>query len=136
MTPLLLDTNIISDMMRNLNGPASQRAQAVCQLEGSRPVCTSVIVQCELEYGLLRRKNSRLDRAYQKVMETIEVLPLNGDVAQSYAKLRDQLEALGMPIGPNDALIAAHAVALNATLVSGDAEFQRVPGLSVENWLK
>lgn len=136
MTPLLLDTHIISDMMRDLQGPAARRAMAINQLDGVRPLCTSVVVQCELEFGLARRKNARLEVAYHGVMATVDVLPLDEKVVEHYARLRIQLEAIGQPIGPNDALIAAHALALNATLVSADAEFLRVPGLRVENWLK
>lgn len=135
MTPLLLDTNIISDMMRNLQGPAAKRAMAANQLHGDQPLCTSVVVQCELEFGLARRTNARLEAAYRGVMATVDVLPLDEKVAEHYARLRMQLEAIGQPIGPNDALIAAHALALDATLVSADAEFRRVPGLRVENWL-
>ncbi|WP_332776255.1 PIN domain-containing protein [Polaromonas sp.] len=136
LTPLLLDTNIISDMMRDLQGPAARRAMAADPSSASRPLYTSAVVQCELEYGLARRKNARLEVAYQGVMATVEVLPITSDVAEHYARLRTQLEALGQPIGPNDALIAAHALALDATLVSADAEFRRVPGLRVENWLE
>ena len=65
-----------------------------------------------------------------------EAGPLPPEAAQPYATLRGHLESRGQPIGPNDALIAAHALALGATLVSGDDEFAHVPGLKVENWLK
>jgi tRNA(fMet)-specific endonuclease VapC len=137
MTGLLLDTNIISDMMRNLQGPAAQRAIAISSTEsgGKRGLCTSVIVQCELEFGLARQPNPRLQIAYEAVIQTVDVLPLTKDIVSRYAALRSQLEAAGTPIGANDLLIAAHALALNATLVSADAEFLRVPGLTVENWL-
>ena len=63
------------------------------------------------------------------------VLPLDDIVGTHYARLRTHLEQAGTPIGANDTLIAAHALALGATLVTADAEFQRVPGLRVENWL-
>ena len=62
------------------------------------------------------------------------VLPLDADVVPAYARLRSLLERAGTPIGPNDMLIAAHALALGCTLVTADAEFDRVPGLRVENW--
>lgn len=68
-------------------------------------------------------------------MTWIDVLALESAVATHYAELRTLLEQSGTPIGPNDTLIAAHALALGATLVSGNAEFARVPGLQVENWL-
>jgi len=60
---------------------------------------------------------------------------LTSTVVPSYASLRSTLEAAGTPIGANDLLIAAHALALQATLVSADADFLRVPGLQLENWL-
>ena len=135
MSPLLLDTNIISDIMRNLEGVAAQRARAVNQTRGSDALCTSIVVQCELEFGLARKSSPRLDVAYRAVMESIDVLPLGTEVASHYAHIRAHLERLGIPIGPNDTLVAAHALALDAILVSGDAEFRRVPGLRVENWL-
>lgn len=135
LTALMLDTNIISHMMRDPNGQAAQRAMAHNQANANRPLYASVMVQCELEYGLTKRPSLRLDVAYQGVMASIDVLPITAEVASHYAQLRTQLEVLGTPIGPNDALIAAHALAMNATLVTGDAEFLRVPGLRVENWL-
>lgn len=78
----------------------------------------------------------RLQAAYDVEMARLQVLSLTDDVALHYAFLRSTLEAAGAPIGPNDALIAAHALALDAILVSADAEFLRVPGLKVENWLE
>ncbi len=136
LTALMLDTNIISHMMRDPTGQAAQRAMAHNQANANRPLYASVMVQCELEYGLTKRPSPRLDVAYQGVMASIDVLPITAEVATHYAQLRTQLEAMGTPIGPNDALIAAHALAMNATLVTGDAEFLRVPGLQVENWLE
>ena len=135
-TLFLLDTNIISDMMRQTTGRASQRFNARALQGGDLKWCTSVVVQCELDFGLLKRPNERLTRAYDRIVPLLEVLPLTPDVAEHYARLRTQLETIGQPIGPNDALIAAHALALDATLVSGDAEFLRVPGLKLENWLE
>ncbi len=96
---------------------------------------TSVIVQCELLYGLTRKPSPRLQAGYDLQMAQLPVLDLDESVTQHYATLRAYLEQLGTPIGPNDALIAAHALALDATLVSADAEFGRVPGLKLENWL-
>ena len=136
LTALMLDTNIISHMLRDPNGQAAQRAMAHNQANANRPLYASVMVKCELQYGLTKRPSPRLDVAYQGVMASIDVLPITAEVASHYAQLRTQLEALGTPIGPNDALIAAHALAMNATLVTGDAEFLRVPGLRVENWLE
>ena len=92
-------------------------------------------MQCELEFGLVRKPNERLQRAYDRIVPLLDVLPLTSEISIHYGTLRAQLESIGKPIGPNDALIAAHALAINATLVSADTEFLRVPSLKVENWL-
>lgn len=133
---LLLDTNIISTLMRDPHGHVTQRLNAARALTPELRVVTSVVVDGELRFGLARRPSTRLQGAYANVMQIIEVLALPPEAAQPYAALRTHLEAQGQPIGPNDALIAAHALALGATLVSGDDEFIRVPGLKVENWLR
>jgi tRNA(fMet)-specific endonuclease VapC len=70
------------------------------------------------------------------LLQIVEVLALDHPVTRHYAHIRTQLEAVGTPIGGNDTLIAAHALTLGATLVTADAEFSRVPGLMVENWLQ
>ncbi len=70
-----------------------------------------------------------------QMLANLEVLPLDGDADRRYAQLRSFLEAQGTPIGPNDMLIAAHALALGLVLViDNESEFTRVPGLTVENW--
>lgn len=131
----LLDTNIISHMMVNADGIVARRAERRMTSPDAPELCTSIIVQCELAFGLKKRPSVRLQAALNAQLEGLIVLPLDQKVVTHYANLRSQLEALGTPIGPNDTLIAAHALALDATLVSTDAEFLRVPGLKVENWL-
>ena len=136
MSILFLDTNIISDMMRDLQGAAATRAKLASIERGDDTLYTSTVVQCELEYGIARKSSPRLLAAYKAVMDTIEVLPLDPTVSVHYAQLRTHLEQCGTPIGPNDTFIAAHALALGATLITADTEFTRVPGLKVENWLQ
>lgn len=132
----LLDTNIISNMMRDANGMAAVRFEQVAKDVALRRFCTSVVVECELRFGMARKPNPRLELAYERVMQSLEILPLDSEVASHYAHIRTMLERLGTPIGPNDTLIAAHALALDCTLVTGnEAQFRRVPGLRVENWL-
>lgn len=134
-TTYLFDTNILSDMMRDPNGVASQRFQQIAKSTPDIRLCTSVVVQCELLFGMRRRTNPRWQTHYEKVLESVEILPLSSTVVPSYASLRGLLEAAGTPIGANDLLIAAHALTLQATLVSADGDFLRVPGLQLENWL-
>ena len=116
-------------------GLAAQRYIAAAKANTSTKMATSVIVQCELEFGLVRRPNQRLRAAYDNIVPLLEVMPLTELVTAHYAQLRTQLETAGTPIGANDMLIAAHALSVDATLVSADADFSRVTGLRVENWL-
>jgi tRNA(fMet)-specific endonuclease VapC len=135
-TLYLLDTNIISDMMRNPQGRANLQLEVrIAQSKSPLRVCTSVVVDCEVRYGLRRTSSSKLDRAYTHLLQVVEILPLDALVTPHYASLRARLEQAGKFIGANDSLIAAHALALGATLITADAEFSRVPDLALENWL-
>lgn len=135
MSLYLLDTNIVSDMMRNAQGPAARRVIAITASNPQALFRISVIVDCELRYGLARKPQARLLAAYERTMATLMVLPLEPDAAATYALLRQRLTASGIGLDANDTLIAAHALTINATLVSADAAFARVSGLHVENWL-
>lgn len=133
----LLDTNIISDLMRNERSMVAQRAQAAIAEGRAQMLCTSVVVQSELLFGLAKRPSVRLQAAYDGAMTQLEVFALDTSTSAHYASLRAYLERQGTPIGGNDMFIAAHALALNATLVTdNEDEFRRVPGLAVENWLR
>jgi tRNA(fMet)-specific endonuclease VapC len=131
----LLDTNIISGLMRSPTGPiAKQLAQSLNQIAGAE-IGTSVIVDCELRFGLAKKPSPKLLNAYQVTMSAIKLFDFEKEAVQRYANLRNYLETQGTPIGPNDMLIASHALALGATLVTdNEEEFLRVPGLRVENW--
>ena len=130
----LLDTNIISYAVRYPHSPVAKRIQQL-SLADPQNLCTSVVVVCELQFGITRKGASSLAAKVDTVLRFIAVKNIESDVIPHYATLRTELERQGTPIGPNDMLIAAHALALGATLVTGDAEFARVPGLQVENWL-
>lgn len=132
-TRYLLDTNILSDLIRN---PQGQVAARIAQVHEDN-VCTSLIVASELRFGAAKRGSERLSRQLEVVLAVIDVLPLQTPSDRHYADLRLTLERAGTPIGPNDMLIAAHALSLGVTLVTANlGEFRRVPGLSVENWLE
>ncbi len=130
----LLDTNIISYAVRYPHSTVAKRIQQL-SLINPEQLCTSVVVVCELQFGITRKEATALAGKVATVLKFINVKPVELDVVPHYATVRTQLERQGTPIGPNDTLIAAHALALGATLVSGDAEFARVPGLKFENWL-
>lgn len=132
----LLDTNIISALMKDRSGTDTARIRQWGLRTPDCTLVTSVVVQYELLFGLARHGSARLKAAFDIQMQNLVVLPLDEVVGTHYAKLRSHLEQVGTPIGANDTLIAAHALALGATLVTADAEFTRVPGLKVENWLQ
>ncbi len=128
----MLDTNIISDIIRNPFGPAARRIEEV----GPRDICTSIVVAAELRYGCAKKGSARLLEKVEGVLATIPVLPLDIPVDAGYGVIRAELEMAGQIIGLNDLLIAAHAQALNLTLVTDNTrEFSRIRGLDVENWL-
>ena len=132
MTRYLLDTNIISDLIRNPQGKAAKRIARV----GESNICTSIIVAAELRYGCAKSGSARLLKAVEDLLSEIDVLPFDIPADAGYAGIRAGLEAAGKPIGGNDLLIAAHAHATGATVVTAtEAEFKRVRGLKVENWL-
>ncbi|HVC61093.1 MAG TPA: PIN domain-containing protein [Acetobacteraceae bacterium] len=128
----MLDTNIVSDMIRNPAGRAAQRARALAD-----SVCVSVIVAAELRYGCARKGSPQLLRRVEEFLSEVPVLPFDVSADSAYGGIRAELEAAGRLIGSNDLLIAAHARALAATAVTANVgEFRRVRGLIVENWLE
>jgi tRNA(fMet)-specific endonuclease VapC len=132
LTLYLLDTNIISDLIRNPKGKAAKRIARV----GEDTVCTSIIVAAELRYGCAKSGSSRLLEAVEDLLGEINILPFDVPADADYGGIRAELEAIGKPIGSNDLLIAAHARATGAIIVTANAdEFKRIPGLKVENWL-
>ena len=131
MIRYMLDTNIISDLMRNPQGRAARRIAKV----GEDNICTSVIVAAELRYGCSKSGSTRLLKAVEDLLAEIKVLPFDVPADAEYGGLRSELEAVGRPIGGNDLLIAAHALATGATIVTANTdEFKRIRGLSVQNW--
>ena len=132
MTRYMLDTNIISDLIQNPQGRAARRIAKI----GEDSVCTSIIVAAELHYGCAKSGSKRLAKAIEDLLGEIDVLPFEAPADADYGEIRAALEAAGTPIGGNDLLIAAHARALGATIVTANRqEFQRVRGLKMENWL-
>jgi tRNA(fMet)-specific endonuclease VapC len=129
----LLDTNMISDLVRNPQGKVAARIAHV----GEKSVCTSIIVAAELRYGAAKKGSARLVAQLLTVLDALEILPFETPAEITYADLRARLEAVGKPIGGNDMLIAAQAVSLGHTIVTdNEREFSRVDGLPFENWLR
>jgi len=128
----MLDTHTLSDLIRNPRGALVQR------LSSTEPdsVCTSIVVACELRFGARRKGSDTLTQRVEQLLESLTVLPLDEPADQHYADIRATLERAGTPIGNHDLFVAAHARSRGMTLVTGNLrEFERVPGLRVENWL-
>jgi len=130
----LLDTNILSDLIKNPRGVVAER-----MLSSGLEVycCTSIIVACELRYGAAKKQSPKLSFNVEQVLSSLPILPLDESVDKVYAEIRVNLERKGLPIGQHDLLIAAHALSLGLTVVTAnEREFIRVENLTVENWLK
>jgi tRNA(fMet)-specific endonuclease VapC len=129
----LLDTDVVSDLVRNPEAPLALRVGIFSRTE----ICTSIVVAAELRFGAVRRGSMRLSRQLETVLDALDILPLDEPIDRIYAELRSDLERRGRPIGSNDMLIGAHALALGCALVTGnEREFSRIPGLRIENWLR
>lgn len=129
----MLDTNIISDLLRNPGGSAAKRIADV----GPDAICVSIITAAELRYGCARKGSAKLSAHVEAILDSVQVLAFDVPSDAEYGGIRADLEAAGKPIGPNDLLIAAHACAAGAILVTDNTgEFSRVRGLRVENWIR
>jgi len=126
----LLDSNAFSDISRDPGGKVARRFETDIAECG-----TSIIVAAEILYGITKRPDVRGSRRAAALLERIPVAAFEIPAEVRYGELRTDLERLGTPIGANDMLIAAHALALDCTLVTAnEGEFRRVAGLRVENW--
>lgn len=129
---LLLDTNICIAIMNRderVRGPLERTVPSQLRM--------SAITLAELRYGVVRSRSGKQAAANLRVLTTkVPVVPFDEAATIEYGVLRSSLEARGVPIGPLDTLIAAHALALRWTLVTHNGrEFNRVPGLRVADWL-
>jgi tRNA(fMet)-specific endonuclease VapC len=127
----LLDTNIISNLMRRPHGRVAERVRSV----GFPGLCTSVVVAGELRYGAAKRNAVRLTQRLAAVLTELPILPIEVPIDAVYGKLRAALEQRGQPINDPDYWIAAQAIAGGHILVTDDSDFIRIPELKRENWL-
>jgi len=112
----LLDTNILSDLVRQPQGAVASRiAQA-----GEETTCTSIIVAAELLFGALKSDSDKLTDRVDIILSAIEILPLESSADREYAKLWHYLARNGTPIGPNDMLIAAQALSSGLIVVTAN----------------
>jgi tRNA(fMet)-specific endonuclease VapC len=132
MTAYLLDTNIVSDVLRHPHGKAAMRMLNA----GIDRLRISIVAAAEIRFGLVRRNAAALAAKLDELIGQVIVVPFEAPADIFYAEIRADLERRGKLIGPNDLMIAAHALALDRVLVTDNVrEFTRVKGLKVENWL-
>ncbi len=129
----LLDTNVVSFHIRGSSAALQGRLRRV----KAATVALSVVTEMEIRFGLARNPGLRIAPLVEQFLDAMTILPLDSEVARAYGRIRAELEKGGRPIGPLDTMIAAHAVAVGATLVTNDVrEFRRVRGLRVVDWTK
>jgi len=131
--PYLLDTNILSDVIKNPQGRVANRIVALDRND----LLTSIIVAAEMRYGVEKKKSSVLAERVDLLLQMVHVVSFDIDSDRYYGQIRMDLERHGKIIGANDLLIAAHALSIGAVLVTDNTgEFERITGLTLENWLK
>jgi tRNA(fMet)-specific endonuclease VapC len=135
----LLDTNIISALMSDPQGPCALRVSQV----PDNDLCTSEIVCGELHFGIEKMRALSPEKAglltsnYGHVFRRLIACPVDGRASFHYGRVHATLRRQGKMIGNNDMWIAGHALALSCVMVTDNVdEFERVPNLAVENWLR
>ena len=129
----LLDTNVLSAVVRDPQGAVAGHIARVGEIN----VCTSIVVAAELRYGAAKRGSTRLTQQLDAILAAMEIVPFESPMDRHYADLRHALELRGRPIGGNDLIIAAQVLALEAVLVTDNMrEFEQVPDLKLENWVR
>ena len=128
----MLDTNICIYSIKH------KPEQVFLRLQEHEPadICISSVTYAELVHGVEKSQAIEKNRlALALLLSNIEILNFDANAAESYGKIRADLEKQETPIGPLDMMIAGHAKSLNYTVVTNNTkEFNRVPGLKFENW--
>lgn len=126
----LLDTNIVSHILRR-----QPNVMAKLQSVPMSDLYISAVTHAELMYGLAKKPDAvKLHRAVHELLLRIGVLPFDENAGTHYGKLKAQAEQSGKSLAAFDMMIAAHASAADAVLVSNDAAFRQIAGLQVEDW--
>lgn len=128
----MLDTNICIYAMKKKPEQVLKRLKETLY----NGVCISSITLAELEYGMKHSSNPEKNaRALLRFLVPFSILPFDPAAAAEYGEIRAHLQRQGTPIGPLDMLIAGHARSEGLILVTNNVkEFERVPGLIIENW--
>jgi tRNA(fMet)-specific endonuclease VapC len=126
----LLDTNIVSHLIKD-HPVVSQRIVKIPMAS----LCISVITEAELYYGLAKRPEAkRLHLVVEELLKRVDVLPWDSNIVKNYGFIRAEMERRGKPLAPLDMMIAAHALSINAVLVTNDWVFSQVNDLAIEDW--
>jgi tRNA(fMet)-specific endonuclease VapC len=129
----MLDTNICGYIIRNKPEYIKEKFK---EIEKKHEITLSSIVVSELMYGAYKKDSVKLIKIVNSFINNFTIHDFDEMSAMKYASIRTELEKSGKLIGSNDLFIAAHAKALDATLVTNNTkEFQRVIGLSIDNWI-
>lgn len=137
MSPLMpprymLDTNICIYILKKKPPQVFERFRKI----GHGQIAISSITGAELAFGAIKSESGKQSLVLHKFLAPLEIMPFDDMAMWHYGEIRAALQKQGQPIGPLDMLIAAHARALNCTLVTNNVrEFERVPGLHLENWV-
>ena len=129
----LLDTSVYSQPVRRAAHPVvAARWQAL----DSDAVVVSAVCEAEVLYGIKKRGSDRMRANYDSMLSgRYPILPVDAEVAATYADLRTECENLGVTVAPMDLLIAATAKTHNLTVATLNySDFSRIPGLAVEDW--
>lgn len=131
---IMLDTNICIYIIKKQPENVLKKFSSLNLGE----VCISSVTLAELMYGVEKSQHSQKNHAaLEEFILPMEIIPFDDEAARHYGQLRTYLEKKGMPIGPMDLMIAAHAQSIHSVLITNnEKEFLRIPGLKVENWVK
>ena len=130
---ILLDTNICIYIIN------AKPAEVLARFHRYRlgDIGLSSVVAAELAYGVAKSGSERNRRALEMFLAPLEIMPFDENAIWAYGELRADLERRGLSIGSLDTMIAAHALSMNAVLVTNNMrEFSRVKGLQLDNWIE
>jgi len=130
MKKFMLDTNMVSHLIKE--HPVVARRVVAVPMAG---LFISAITEGELLFGLAKRPDAkRLHRVVREFLLCVDVLPWDSAIADRYGMIRAVMEGNGKILGALDLLIAAHALSVDAVLVTSDRAFSQVPNLAIEDW--
>jgi tRNA(fMet)-specific endonuclease VapC len=132
-TLYMLDTDTVSDLVRGKSPALDERVRESAPAQ----LCISAVTRGELLYGLrLKDGAHRLEKVIEQFLARVHCLPWGEEAATRFAAVAADLQLSGVPIGTMDAMIAGHALAAQAVLVTNNVRhFERIAGLNIENWM-